>query len=144
MAVDSQNMALSGDIANTLQGEANRRGTRCGMNSANERDNGGGQVAIASEYIVRRLTPLECERLQGFPDHWTAIPYRRRRIDGPEADYLRFHGFEVECAANGKLYTRIAADGPRYKAIGNSMAVNCMRWLGRRIELVNGILEASA
>jgi DNA (cytosine-5)-methyltransferase 1 len=54
---------------------------------------------------VRRLTPTECERLQGFPDGWTAITYR------------------------GKP----ASDGPRYKALGNSMAVNVMRWVGQRI-----------
>ena len=58
---------------------------------------------------VRRLTPVECERLQGFPDDWTAIPYR------------------------GKP----AADGPRYKAIGNSMAVPVMRWIGERIDAVD-------
>lgn len=57
---------------------------------------------------VRRLTPRECERLQGFPDDYTAIPYK------------------------GKP----AADGPRYKALGNSMAVPVMRWIGRRIDLV--------
>lgn len=55
---------------------------------------------------VRRLTPVECERLQGFPDNHTAVPHR------------------------GKL----AADGPRYKAIGNSMAVPVMRWIGERIQ----------
>ena len=54
---------------------------------------------------VRRLTPRECERLQGFPDDWTLVPYR------------------------GKP----AANGPRYKACGNSMAVPVMRWIGRRI-----------
>jgi hypothetical protein len=54
---------------------------------------------------VRRLTPRECERLQGFPDDYTLIPYR------------------------GKP----AADGPRYKALGNSMAVPVMRWIGERI-----------
>ena len=54
---------------------------------------------------VRRLTPLECERLQGFLDGWTDVPYR------------------------GKP----AADGPRYRALGNSMAVNVMRWIGERI-----------
>jgi hypothetical protein len=58
---------------------------------------------------VRRLTPRECERLQGFPDDWTAITYR------------------------GKS----AADGPRYKALGNSMAVNVMRWIGERISAVD-------
>lgn len=61
---------------------------------------------------VRRLTPRECERLQGFPDDWTLIPYR------------------------GKP----AADGPRYKALGNSMAVNVMRWIGERIKLAEEVL----
>jgi DNA (cytosine-5)-methyltransferase 1 len=69
---------------------------------------------VPQGWAVRRLTPAECERLQGFPDGWTDVPYR------------------------GKP----AADGPRYKALGNSMAVNVMRWIGRRIELVDG-LEAA-
>lgn len=67
-------------------------------------------------WAVRRLTPLECERLQGFPDGWTAIPYR-----------------------NG-----IMADGPRYKALGNSMAVNVMRWVGWRIAAVEEIARTSS
>jgi DNA (cytosine-5)-methyltransferase 1 len=74
--------------------------------------NAGGQVAVQNHAGVRRLTPRECERLQGFPDDYTAVPYR------------------------GK----IAADGPRYKALGNSMAVPCMSWIGQRIELVRAIL----
>lgn len=57
---------------------------------------------------VRRLTPTECERLQGFPDGYTLVPYRNKE----------------------------AADGPRYKALGNSMAVPVMRWIGERIALV--------
>lgn len=76
--------------------------------------NGGGQVSVATEYAVRRLTPRECERLQGFPDDYTRIPYRGREADA-------------------------CPDGPRYKAIGNSMAVNVMRWVGRRIEFVDSI-----
>jgi DNA (cytosine-5)-methyltransferase 1 len=60
---------------------------------------------------VRRLTPRECERLQGFPDDYTLIPYR------------------------GKP----AADGPRYKALGNSMAVPVMRWIGKRIARVSAL-----
>jgi len=60
-------------------------------------------------YAVRRLTPLECERLQGFPDGWTDVPWR------------------------GKKH---AGDGVRYHAIGNSMAVNVMRWIGERIAAV--------
>jgi DNA (cytosine-5)-methyltransferase 1 len=66
--------------------------------------NQGGDFVVQS--AVRRLTPRECERLQGFPDDWTQVPNR------------------------GKP----AADGPRYKAIGNSMAVNVMRWIGTRID----------
>lgn len=58
---------------------------------------------------VRRLTPLECERLQGFPDGWTDVPWR-----GSEH----------------------APDDPRYKALGNSMAVPVMRWIGEGIQLV--------
>jgi DNA (cytosine-5)-methyltransferase 1 len=57
---------------------------------------------------VRRLTPVECERLQGFPDNWTLIPWRKKPAS--------------ECP-----------DGPRYKALGNSMACNCMAWIGERI-----------
>jgi DNA (cytosine-5)-methyltransferase 1 len=63
---------------------------------------------VATSLAVRRLTPRECERLQGFPDDYTAIQFR------------------------GKP----AADGPRYKALGNSMAVPVMRWIGERIEVV--------
>ena len=60
-------------------------------------------------YVVRRLTPTECERLQGFPDGWTKIPYKGKPAE--------------DCP-----------DGPRYKAIGNSMAVPVMMWIGRRLE----------
>lgn len=62
------------------------------------------------DMVVRRLTPRECERLQGFPDDWTKVPYRGKPAD--------------ECP-----------DGPRYKAIGNSMAVPVMRWIGERMAM---------
>ena len=76
---------------------------------------GGDYIQEAS--AVRRLTPRECERLQGFPDDYTLIPYR------------------------GKP----ASDGPRYKALGNSMAVPVMRWIGERISHVDSLtLEAAA
>lgn len=68
-------------------------------------------VLVEYEYLhVRRLTPLECERLQGFPDNHTRIPYRNKSAN--------------DCP-----------DTPRYKAIGNSMAVPVMRWIGKRIML---------
>ena len=73
--------------------------------------NQGGDV-IQQSMAVRRLTPTECERLQGFPDNYTQIAWRNKL---PE-----------DCP-----------DGPRYKAMGNSMAVPVMRWIGQRINEVD-------
>ncbi len=70
---------------------------------------GGNLPLVQSDTIVRRLTPVECERLMGFPDNYTRIPWRGKP--------------EEECP-----------DGHRYKACGNSMCVNVMRWLGMRID----------
>jgi len=81
------------------------------MGHAGSHANGGGQMAVATTMQVRRLTPRECERLQGFPDNYTQIPWRGRPAS--------------ECP-----------DGPRYKTLGNSMAVPVMRWLGERIAAV--------
>ena len=71
--------------------------------------NATGVHGVASQTMVRRLTPVECERLQGFPDNHTNIPWRKKD-ESP--------------------------DGPRYKAMGNSMAVPVMKWIGQRIENV--------
>jgi DNA (cytosine-5)-methyltransferase 1 len=90
VAFDAYNQATS-DITHTL-----RRGTG---------SSGDAIPQTISGMRVRRLTPRECERLQGFPDDYTLVPNR------------------------GKP----AADGPRYKALGNSMAVPVMRWIGERI-----------
>ncbi len=73
---------------------------------------GSSRSYVAQQWAVRRLMPVECERLQGFPDGYTAL--------------------------------KGAADGPRYKALGNSMAVNVIRWIGRRIDAVNKISKAGA
>jgi DNA (cytosine-5)-methyltransferase 1 len=70
---------------------------------------GQGQPTIATPYAVRRLNPTECERLQGFPDGYTDVPYRKKPG---------------------------APDGPRYKALGNSIAINCMEFVGERIAAV--------
>lgn len=80
-------------------------------NNGSRRHNG-----VMQGSAVRRLTPRECERLQGFPDDYTNVPYRNKP----------------------------AADGPRYKALGNSMAVPCMRWIGERIAAVEAIAEQRA
>lgn len=71
---------------------------------------GGSSKSYVATWAVRRLTPTECERLQGFPDGYTQIP----RGNKP------------------------TADGPRYKALGNSMAVNVMRVIGQRLALIEG------
>jgi DNA (cytosine-5)-methyltransferase 1 len=72
---------------------------------------GGGPEAgpsVLENLRVRRLMPIECERLQGFPDNYTNIPYRGRSR---------------------------SPDGLRYKALGNSMAVPVMHWIGKRIAI---------
>lgn len=103
---------------------------------------GQGFPSVVSHCEVRRLTPKECERLQGFPDGWTLVPEKKRNVlAADELAYLRLmHPDMPEEEAH-----RLAADGPRYKAIGNSMAVPVMRWIGDRIAnqimLVSGDAE---
>jgi DNA (cytosine-5)-methyltransferase 1 len=94
----SGELTASTDVAGTLQ-----------------RGGEGGRVdgVMTPQMAVRRLTPRECERLQGFPDDYTLVEYRGNP----------------------------ASDGPRYKALGNSMAVPVMRWIGQRIEAVDAILR---
>ncbi len=73
---------------------------------------GSSRSYVAQPWAVRRLTPVECERLMGYPDGFTQIPYRGKPAD--------------RCP-----------DGPRYKALGNSWAVNCADWLGERLAEVD-------
>lgn len=86
---------------------------------------------------VRRLTPRECERLQGFPDDYTRIPSWKgwRALDSSE-DPMRLaaQGFQVRQNKKTGKWRVQDVDGPRYKAIGNSWAVQNVRWLGRRID----------
>jgi len=70
--------------------------------------------AVMQASAVRRLTPRECERLQGFSDNYTQIPWRNKPAEN-------------------------CPDGPRYKAMGNSMAVPVMRWIGERISMVDAL-----
>jgi len=69
---------------------------------------------VAQPMAIRRLTPIECERLQGFPDNYTNIPWRK---------------------------SSESPDGPRYKALGNSMAVPCMQWISQQIKSVEEVLQ---
>ena len=71
-----------------------------------------GSLFAQQRSSVRRLTPRECERLQGFPDDYTLVPHRNKPM----------------------------SDGPRYKALGNSMAVPVMHWIGKRIQMVEDMI----
>ena len=93
-------LAAVQQVAGTLGAGDGNRGWR------NDLDQGA--FIPTANMAVRRLTPIECERLQGFPDDYTMIPWRGKPAD--------------QCP-----------DGPRYKALGNSMAVPVMRWIGKRI-----------
>lgn len=88
------------DIGYTVSTNSNASGRNTGM--------------LATSFAVRRLTPSECEKLQGFSPGYTRIPWRGKPAE--------------ECP-----------DGPRYKAIGNSMAVPVMRWMGERIQMVEDL-----
>ena len=88
---------------------------------------------------MRRLTPIECERLQGFPDGYTAIPYRSVSPSKLTEDWLKYIRRSLRSDFTREDAARLAADGPRYKALGNSMAVNVMRWIGTRIQMIEEI-----
>ena len=105
-ASDRSNKATwEGDISGTIN---------CQMNS----ESSNLQMGVRENLTVRRLTPIECERLQGFPDNWTA-----------EKMELILEGNEWK--ATGKVVKQ--ADGPRYKAMGNAVTVNVAEWIGKQI-----------
>ncbi|ANY87704.1 DNA cytosine methyltransferase [Pseudomonas putida] len=117
-------VCITGEITHTLKAEGF---------DASEDGTGRGQPMVREGSFVRRLTPRECERLQGFPDDHTLIPYGRAiRPEKLEADYARY------LMRGGRMTfeqcLQAAADGPRYKAIGNSKAVFVVRWIGQRIQ----------
>jgi len=101
IAVDVYNQSIDGQTSATITEAVG------GTNTSGPK--------VMHSMAIRRLTPKECERLQGFPDDWTKIPYRNKEAD--------------QCP-----------DGPRYKACGNSMAVPVMRWIGERINLIESML----
>jgi DNA (cytosine-5)-methyltransferase 1 len=102
IAVDVYNQSIDGQTSATITEAVG------GTNTSGPK--------VMHSMAIRRLTPKECERLQGFPDDWTKIPYRNKPAD--------------QCP-----------DGPRYKACGNSMAVPVMRWIGQRIQYVENLMK---
>ena len=100
--------AVACSIAENQRGELREGAVVTNINNGGGKP-GQGYPAIRTTQTVRRLTPVECERLQGFPDNHTRIPWRGKPAE--------------QCP-----------DGSRYKALGNSMAVPVIRWLGQRIQ----------
>lgn len=101
-ASPTQGLSVGVDYCHTLMANKNGEPAMSGSNQIPD---------VLQSATVRRLTPRETERLMGFPDNWTRIPWRGKPVE--------------ECP-----------DSPRYKACGNSMCVNVMRWIGMRIENV--------
>jgi DNA (cytosine-5)-methyltransferase 1 len=121
------NIDLGPDVSGAI-------GTNCDRAS-------GSAPMVATDWAVRRLTPLECERLQGFPDNWTKIPWKAwRPMDTDETPESCMElGLEVRQTKGSGRWRVKDVDGPRYKALGNSMAVNAMELIGERIALVDAM-----
>lgn len=145
---DQQSVIYAIDRAAFNQGENAKYDFEITENGGNPARNQDGTVIVQEliDWIVRRLTPRECERLQGYPDDWTVLP---KISDMPEADYLFFR--DVFCtyrAINGKpvkklptkeqiikWYNKLDKDSPRYRALGNSLAIPCA------LRVLDGIAE---
>lgn len=106
------------DVAGTLRAEGENRPSRPS------------HVVAARQSAVRRLTPRECERLQGFPDGWTRIPIRHYATK--KITKNRPEDMWEKCPDGG--WWLMSADGPRYKSLGNSWAIPVFRWLGKRLD----------
>lgn len=132
-AVDCRNAEINKEINGTLQAHCGG-GTSLNTNIVT--------MYKFIEWVIRRLTPLECERLQGYPDHWTKLP---KISDMTDEEYLFFlKVFLLDKAIKGqqqknlpakaslvKWYNKLDCDGNRYKMCGNSLAIPCaLRVLG--------------
>lgn len=139
-ASPSQNLPIGVDYCHTLMASRNGEAAvlcyenhaqdsrvkpckECCPNITARTGTGGGNLPLVQECFpttaIRRLLPVECEHLMGFPDNWTRIPWRGKPAE--------------DCP-----------DSPRYKACGNSMCVNVMRWIGMRIEYVERKMNRKA
>ncbi|WP_229261898.1 DNA cytosine methyltransferase [Duganella guangzhouensis] len=138
----AQAVCITGEVTHTLKAEgfdASEDGTGRGqpivaatLDAAAGRSRGAGTpvgLLAPSSMAVRRLTPRECERLQSFPDFHTLIPLSK--VKASRAETLLVRG-EPVAEIDGQWW-KLSADGPRYKALGNSMCVFNMRWIGRRV-----------
>ncbi len=126
-AVDCRNLVVKDDVSGTLQAKEN------GGYSPNYQN----QVMV-EDYVVRRLMPVETERLQGFPDGWTDLT--GCDVDETTRKVAEALGYAEGSKEYKKLqrdvskWSKDCPDTPRYKAMGNSIATPCLMWIGRRIE----------
>lgn len=109
VACDMYNHFINGDVSKTLNAAASDADHVPTV--IEKKQSTVGVMGVSQNMTVRRLLPIECERLMGFPDNWTQIPWRGKPAE--------------DCP-----------DAPRYKACGNSMCVNVMQWIGEQIERV--------
>lgn len=118
-----------------LQSTSCGEGVREGL-SVTLRANNPPEVVAAA---VRTLTPRECERLQGFPDDWTVIPRQPKRVrTAIVQEMVAYFRRKHPDATEDELAAMAACpDSPRYKALGNSMAVPVIRWIGQRLDLID-------
>lgn len=105
------------------------------ISSAQRAADGGSTRPFLASTDVRRLTVVECERLQGFSDNWTLIhgDWRPRKPED-RAETIRYLMETHGLGGNEAAVLADCPDGPRYRALGNSMATRCMAWIGRRIQ----------
>jgi len=128
-------IAFERRMVRTTRGQPQEELSHCLRSDTNSGD---AAPCVSVGMAVRRLTPRECERLMGFPDDYTLIPSRaRRQLLADDLAYLFATYPEMTLAEAMKL----AADCPRYKAIGNSWAVDCAEWIGRRIAMVEAMIR---
>ncbi|MDR2055428.1 MAG: DNA cytosine methyltransferase [Desulfovibrio sp.] len=138
----SQDPDVSGDVTHPC-GRNNGLETCIAFTERGRKEGRTQSRQILTRSAVRRLLPVECERLQGFPDDYTALKNYDtwRDVDANESpEDLRSEGYRVRQTKKGKWRVN-DPDGPRYRAIGNSMAVPVMRWIGERIQAVEALYE---
>lgn len=116
-----------GDVTGPLMAESGQTGK------------GDAAPCVATAMAVRRFTPKECERLQGFEDGYTLVPYRTRRTQDFDEWFVYLKQSQPDLTEEQAML--LAADGPRYKSIGNSWAIPCVVWIGQRIEAVEVVLK---
>ena len=108
---------------------------------------GGGRGYVmqdGAKYVIRRLTPIECERLQGMPDNHTDIT--GCDVDAVTEKVAASLGYDEGQTASLRRkvsrWSKSTPDSPRYKVVGNAMAVPVMMWIGQRIKMVEDMAKA--